>query len=80
MSAEALSNKQFNTEQSMLRQGNDDEMMNRVRGIQNMTSNIFRPSFSQDFSAVHAMPSGTQFRSSMPHSAAGAEQEDDEMG
>ena len=64
MSAEALSNKQFNTERSMLSQGNDDEMMTRVRGIQNMTSNIYRPSFSQDFTQVRSMPSGTQFAGS----------------
>ena len=76
MSANALSNKQFNTEQSMLRQGNDDEMMNRVRGIQNMTSNVYRPSFSQDFTSVRAMPSGTQFKT--PGTGAGAEEEEDE--
>jgi len=61
MSAEALSNKQFNTEQSLLRQGNTDELATRVRGIQNLTSNIFRPSFSSDYTRVSSMPSGTAY-------------------
>ena len=61
MSIEALSNKQFNTEQSMLRQGNMDELATRVRGVQNLTSNVYRPAFSSDLTSVHGMPSGTQF-------------------
>jgi len=76
MSAGALSNKQFNTEQSMLAQGNSDELLNRVRGIQNMTSNVFRPSFSQDFTSVRAMPSGTQFKT--PDTGGGMMEEEEE--
>lgn len=59
MSIEALSNKQFNTERSLLSQGNEDELATRVRGVQNLTSNVYRPSFSEDLTAVHHMPSGT---------------------
>ena len=61
MSLDALSHKQFSTEHNLLQQGNMDELATRVRGFQNMTSNIFRPSFSQDLGHVQAMPSGTQF-------------------
>lgn len=61
MSMDALSNKQFNTEKSILSQGNEDELATRVRGTQNLTSNVFRPSFSSDYTKVHSMPSGTQF-------------------
>jgi len=61
MSLTALSNKQFGTEHNLLQQGNMDELATRVRGFQNMTSNIYRPSFSQDFTRVQAMPSGTSF-------------------
>ena len=75
MSMDALSNKQFNTERSMLEQGNTDELATRVRGIQNMTSNIYRPSFSQDFQSVHAMPSGTVGGQS---TGAGMEEEEDQ--
>lgn len=56
MSAGALSNKQFNTEQTLLHQGNDDEMMTRVRGIQNMTSNVYKPSFAEDYTTPHSAP------------------------
>jgi hypothetical protein len=59
MSADALSTKQFNTEHALLSQGNTDELAARVRGIQNMTSNVYRPSFSADYTTVHSMPSGT---------------------
>jgi hypothetical protein len=62
MSADALSNKQFNTERSMLEQGNMDELATRVRGIQSMTSNVFRPAFSSDYSTVHSMPSPASAR------------------
>ena len=61
MSADALSNKQFNTERFLLSQGNEDDLATRVRGIQNMTSNIFRPSFSSDYGHIHAQPSGTEW-------------------
>jgi hypothetical protein len=71
MSMDALSNKQFGTEHKLLQQGNMDELATRVRGYQNMTSNIYRPSFSQDFSRVQGMPSGTQF------GAGGGGEEDD---
>jgi len=63
MSIGALSNKQFNTERSLLEQGNMDELATRVRGVQNMTSNVFRPSFSQDLTTVRSMPSGTAYGS-----------------
>jgi hypothetical protein len=59
MSIESLAERQFYTQQNMIRQGNDDAMLNKVRGIQNMTSNIYRPSFSSDITTVRAMPSGT---------------------
>lgn len=61
MSAGALSNKQFQTERSILEQGNEDQLATRVRGVQNLTSNVYRPSFSQDYTSVRSMPSGTQF-------------------
>ena len=71
MSHGALSPKQFNTESNMLEQGNDNEMMTRVRGIQNMTSNVYRPAFSSDYTTVHSAPSED-------HSAGGVEQEEDD--
>ena len=52
-----LSTKQFNTEQSMLSQGTTDAVDARTRGIQNMTSNVFKPSFSSDYTTVRAAPS-----------------------
>jgi hypothetical protein len=58
---DALNTRQFGIEQHMLSQGNMDHLMNRVRGYQNMTSNIYRPAFSADYSTVRAMPSGTAF-------------------
>lgn len=64
MSSDMLSTKQFNTEHSLLAQGNTDELTTRVRGIQNMTSNVYRPAFSSDYTHVQSMPSGTQFRGS----------------
>jgi hypothetical protein len=57
----SLSNKQFNTERSMIEQGNADDLATRVRGVQNLTSNVYRPSFSTDYTHVHSMPSGTAF-------------------
>lgn len=69
MSAEALSPNQFNVERSIISQGNPDELATRVRGIQNMTSNVYRPSFSSDITSVHTMPSGT---------ASGQKQEEEE--
>jgi hypothetical protein len=64
MSAGALSPKQFNTERSIIEQGNMDDLATRVRGVQNMTSNVYKPAFSQDFNAVHSEPSGTAFQTS----------------
>ena len=61
MSSSALSTQQFNTEHALLAQGNTDELTTRVRGVQNMTSNVFRPSFSSDLTKVHSQPSGTAF-------------------
>jgi hypothetical protein len=75
---EALSNKQFNTEKSMLSQGNEDELATRVRGIQNLTSNVFRPAFSSDYTKVHSMPSGTQFGENRQMSEGMAEGEEEE--
>ena len=57
MSADALSGKQFGTEQRMLQQGNMDELATRVRGYQNMTANVFRPSFSSDYNTVQGSQS-----------------------
>lgn len=57
MSLDAISTKQFNTEHTLLSQGNTDELATRVRGVQNMTSNIYRPSFSSDYTTVRSMPS-----------------------
>lgn len=57
--SDMLSQKQFNTERSMIEQGNLDELSTRVRGVQQMTSNVFRPSFSQDLTTVRRQPSGT---------------------
>ena len=62
MSADALSNKQFNTERSLLEQGNMDELATKVRGIQSMTSNVFRPAFSADYNTVRSMPSPASAR------------------
>lgn len=75
MSAGALSNKQFNTERSMLEQGNMDELATKVRGIQNMTSNIYRPAFSSDYTNVRPMPSPASAR---PTGATMEEDEDEE--
>jgi hypothetical protein len=77
MSLGALSNKQFNTERSILSQGNEDELATRVRGVQNMTSNVFRPSFSQDLTQIHSMPSGTEFGMGRP---SGGQMEGEEEG
>lgn len=59
MSTESLSPRQFNTERSMIEQGNADDLVTRVRGIQNMTSNVFRPAFSHDYMQATRQPSGT---------------------
>jgi hypothetical protein len=66
MSANALSTSQFYKEQQMLQQGNTDELANRVRGVQTMTSNRYTPSFSHDLTTVRAMPSGTAFGEGRP--------------
>lgn len=70
MSSAALSNNQFNVEQSILRQGNPSEELTRSRGIQNLTSNVFKPSFSSDYTSLRS------FRS--PAAAGGADEEDGE--
>jgi hypothetical protein len=57
MSAGALNNRQFYNEQALMEQGNTQELDTRVRGLQNMTSNIYRPSFSQDYTSIQANPS-----------------------
>jgi hypothetical protein len=74
MSAEALSTKQFNTEHALLSQGNTDELAARVRGIQNMTSNVYRPSFSSDYTTVRSMPSPASARPT----GQGVEEDEDE--
>jgi hypothetical protein len=61
MSYGALSGSQFNTQRAMIEQGNADDLITKVRGIQHMTSNVYRPSFSSDLTQVRGMPSGTQF-------------------
>lgn len=72
MSAGALSNKQFNTEHALLAQGNTDDLTTRVRGVQNMTSNIFRPSFSEDYATPHSAPS------SAGHTGSAVEEDEDQ--
>jgi len=57
MSINAISNKQFNTERAIIAQGNPDELTARVRGIQNMTSNVYKPSFSSDYTQVQSLRS-----------------------
>jgi hypothetical protein len=56
MSAGALSNSQFYNEQRILSQGNPDDLT-RSRGYQNLTSNVYRPSFSSDYTSVRSMKS-----------------------
>lgn len=63
MPGENLNNKQFRTEQHIMQQGNMDELATRVRGYQNMTSNVYRPAFSSDY---------TQVRSTQSPASAGA--------
>jgi hypothetical protein len=60
-SFDALNTRQFQIEQQMYRQGNEDGLANRVRGFQNMSSNIYRPAFSADYTSVRSQPSGTAF-------------------
>jgi hypothetical protein len=76
MSSEALSPKQFYTENAMTEQGNEDQVLDRVRGIQNMTSNVYKPAFSSDYTKVQSMPSGTAFGGD--RSGAGMEEDEDE--
>lgn len=62
MSISAVSGNQFNRERNMIEQsGDSSELINRVRGFQHMTSNIFTPSFSHDLVTVRGMPSGTEW-------------------
>jgi hypothetical protein len=53
----SLSKKQFYTQSSLLQQGNTDALDTESRGVQNMTSNIFKPSFSSDYTTVRSTPS-----------------------
>jgi hypothetical protein len=79
MSYNALSNKQFQTERSMIEQGNMDELATRVRGVQNLTSNVYRPAFSADYTTVRSMPSGTaDMGGGAPRTAGSVEQEEDD--
>lgn len=73
-----LSNKQFNTENYLREQGNENEILNRVRGYQNMTSNVYRPAFSSDYTSVHSMPSGTAGEGGGGARMSGPEMEDEE--
>lgn len=75
MSSDALSTKQFNTEHALLSQGNTDELTTRVRGVQNMTSNVYRPSFSSDYSTVHPNPSPAR---AGPHTGSGVMEDEDQ--
>jgi hypothetical protein len=52
-----LSTKQFNTERQILQQGNLDDLATRVRGVQNMSSNVYKPSFSSDYTQLAYNPS-----------------------
>jgi hypothetical protein len=55
--SDGLSKRQFYTESNLLEQGNTDELDVRTRGLQNMTSNVFKPSFSSDYTTVRSTPS-----------------------
>lgn len=70
--SDAISDKQFNTERTMLQQGNEDELATRVRGVQHMTSNVFKPSFSGDYTTVRSS------RSPASASSGGMEEEENE--
>jgi hypothetical protein len=78
MSATALNPSQFNVERSIIEQGNPDALTARVRGIQNMTSNVYKPSFSSDLTTVRSMPSGTADGLSSRTAGAVEQGEDDE--
>jgi hypothetical protein len=68
-----LSNRQFYTENKLLSQGNMDELSTRVRGFQHLTSNIYRPSFSADYTNVQSMKSPAAAQQQQ-----GGEQEEEE--
>lgn len=51
-----LNNSQFYNEQKILSQGNPDDLT-KSRGYQNMSANVFRPSFSSDYTSVRSMKS-----------------------
>jgi len=76
LSANALSNKQFSVERNLMAQGNMDELTNRVRGYQNMTSNKFLPAFGSDYTQVRSMPSGTAFAGTSVAGPGGEDEED----
>jgi hypothetical protein len=65
----SLNANQFNVEQSILRQGNPSEEITRSRGIQNLTSNVYKPSFSSDY---------TSLRSFRSPASSGGQEEDEE--
>jgi hypothetical protein len=65
-----LNGGQFYTEQKLLGQGNMDELRTRVAGYQHMSANVFKPSFSSDYTNVRSMSS--------PARAGGGGEEDDE--
>jgi hypothetical protein len=74
MSYESLSPTQFNTQRSLIHQGNTDELRAKVAGIQHATANIFKPSFSSDYTSVRYNPSPASARPG----GSGMEEDDEE--
>jgi hypothetical protein len=76
--AGSLSPTQFNVERNIIAQGNPDELTTRVRGIQNMTSNVYRPSFSSDYTSVRSTQSPASAEDGERPSAGQVEEDEDE--
>jgi hypothetical protein len=68
--SDGLSNKQFSVERNLIGQGNMDELRTRVGGFQNLTSNIYKPSFAADYTTVRGAQS--------PAAAGGGQEEEEE--
>lgn len=74
MSIGAVSNVQFNTERSFIQQGNPSDELVKSRGLQNLTSNVYKPSFSGDYTTVRAFKSPA--RSAADEEMYGGEEEE----
>jgi hypothetical protein len=72
---EALNPVQFNAERSIMEQSNPQQDVQKVRGTQSMTSNVYRPAFSHDLSQVRGLRSPA---SAEPANAQSMEEEEDE--